>query len=478
MTTDIYSQPNLTPDKKFLSPSDTKCGRAHKFFDGAISFLESERFVAAAFLVGFLLWFFGLTVTVVAVFSIFFMIIFCTCEDVKNAFALVFYVPFFIQDIGYNLDWQWYLAFIIPAVLSAICFALKNILIGGKRIRKGGMFYGALVALCAFLLGGIGRFDFKTFYITFGLSVAIYFMYFVAVNFTRDFSSYFKYLLIFGAIVLSTQIIIASIRSAVFMEEESRRIDFYCGANINTVAIYVLLGVVSCFFVGYKKKTDVACILLATFFSVAILITTCRTVMALNVAAMLTGIIVLFIKSPKKINYIVLVVFYAVCVLIALCCFKKDIESIIYIIETKISGGSSGRSELWPWCIDRFKEYPWFGYGFVSDLVVPGVRNLEYAHIVMAHNTAIQWLCSLGGIGASMMVYFYLCKYGTILFSSSKDKYYALFLAGTVATTGILDQSPTMDPFVFLIGIVFVAIVESEENNYTDKFVCSLKSFS
>ena len=70
----------------------------------------------------------------------------------------------------------------------------------------------------------------------------------------------------------------------------------------------------------------------------------------------------------------------------------------------------NGRQILWPWCWNKFKENPLFGIGFVSkDDSVPTLVSTD--SIVLAHNSILQYLTSLGIIGTLMMGYFYFKKY-------------------------------------------------------------------
>ena len=124
--------------------------------------------------------------------------------------------------------------------------------------------------------------------------------------------------------------------------------------------------------------------------------------------------------------------------------------------------GDNGRLQvLWPWCWGKFHEYPYFGFGFVADEHIPNTYAKYY--VVLAHNTPLQWLTSLGVVGSSILVYFYLEKYRLVFRRMTMHKLVYISLLIGLAFAGIFDQAPTMDFFMFLMPFLTIASFENNE---------------
>ena len=82
----------------------------------------------------------------------------------------------------------------------------------------------------------------------------------------------------------------------------------------------------------------------------------------------------------------------------------------------------NGREDLWPWCLNMFKQAPLFGNGFIATEYPPEVIANKL-NIILAHNSLVQWLCSLGIIGTGLMGYFYYCKYDVLLKNLTLEKF-------------------------------------------------------
>ena len=84
---------------------------------------------------------------------------------------------------------------------------------------------------------------------------------------------------------------------------------------------------------------------------------------------------------------------------------------------------------------------------------------------MLAHNTLLQWLTSLGIIGTLLMGFFYFSKYKLLFKGFKWTRFFEVFSIIMLASTGIIDQSITMDPFIFVIPYIYFAIIEEESKS-------------
>ena len=420
--------------------------------------LESVRLVPFAFLYSFFCWFFELSFATVVGFTVLCVLILLFCENINNLFALVFFIAFFIRDIS-GINWTGYMVCIVVACASMIFYTVKTAVKRGG-LRKGKMFYALLVADVAFLLGGaIGRFSLLQFGIVLGFEAAIMLLYILAINCTENLTEYLASLFIVGALFISAEIICVKIMDGdLFNGSPMGLVFFFSAHTMNTAAIFILLGMTGCYAMGVKKKYDLFFLLLALFFFFAIFLSCCRTVLAISGIVLAIIYVVMFVKTPDKIAYLCMSLVILGAAIIFAIIFKDYILEFIQMIIVKLNRGLNGRESLWPWCWQKFTEYPVLGYGFISSEAVPTVR----VNLVLAHNTLLQWLTSLGVLGASMMSLFYICKYKTLFKGHYAQKLFAVLSVLGIELSGMLDQAAAMDVFVFLLPLVILSGVERE----------------
>lgn len=417
--------------------------------------LESVWLVPAGFMIAFICWNYRLSTVSACVFSAVFVLITCFCKNVRNIYALILFMAFFMRDIT-GIDWSVYLICIVASCLSLVILTIRTFIERKGKIKKGKMFYALLIADAAFLLGGsIGRFDIVQTGIVLGFSIVVLLLYFLALNCTEGLTDYLATLFIVGAFFVVAEIMITKINEGdLFSTNPMGETFFFSAQSLNTAAIFIMLGIAGCYKRGVGKKTDFLYLLLSIFFMFAVFLSCCRTVLAVSAVLIVLVAVMMLVKTPRKAVYgSTIVAIGALTILVGIIFTEKAYDFVIMIIK-KLERGLNGRDELWPWCISKFFEYPALGYGFMASEEVPTVR----VNLVLAHNTVLQWFTSLGVIGASLMLYFYVRKYKT-LFMGAKGaarEFTALAIV-CVELTGMLDQAAAMDIFVFLLPLVLLA---------------------
>ncbi len=425
--------------------------------------LQSWLLVPFIFCCGAIFWFFSLSYMTVAIFALFAILILLFCSNINNFFALLFYVSFFIKNIDdKNTPWLVYIICIGLAVVLLIAYFVKMCILEKDKVNKGTMWIAIIISTIAFLLGGvIGHFDIINALIILGFSVATFIIYILARNKTVRLDKYLAYLFTVGALFLTLVILVGRLRlvGTIFISKPEGELFFFSAQELNTASIYITLGIVGCYRLGRKTKYDIAYFALAILLFLSVVLTCCRITTLVSFMVLIAVYVLLIVDSENKKRFLWFTLVCVVIVSLLSVIFREYIYSLFEMLLEKLQSGLNGRDQLWPWCFDRFLENPIFGMGFVSDTPVPSLR--EFTTIVLAHNTVLQWLTSLGVIGTLLMGYFYFKKYTTIFKKFSKSKVFCLLAVLVIEVVGMLDQAPAMDTFTYILPLVLIASCES-----------------
>lgn len=425
--------------------------------------LESWAFVPIIFCYAFVCWYFSLSAYVVTAFFVFAILILLFCENVSNIFALIIYVSFFISDIA-NISK-------IEIIIYAVCIGIFLLVLLGLTVKlavrqrnnfkKGGMFFAIIVSSIAFLLGGsIGFFHIENTLLVFGFCVSTLLLYLIAKNRTQNLGKYLAYAFFVGAIFIGVEICVVKLRAGNLFggQEISDSVFFFSAQELNTASIYLLLGIIGCFELGKKSKYDVVYAFFALLLLFAVFITSCRTVIVLAIPCFITELVFIVLRSNSKRNFI----WFGACLVIAVTvlsvCFYSYFIEFFKMLLDKIGRGLNGRDVLWAWCKEKFAENPIFGCGFVYSECLPTIRSL--GNIILAHNTLLQWLCSLGVIGTALMTFFYVRKYKILFSRADANRLFYVLAILCVEFCGFFDQAPAMDIFTYLVPLILIGGLE------------------
>ena len=419
------------------------------------------------FLFGSICWWFSLSLLAVAVFSGVATLVFLLCNYVNNFFALLFYISFFIKNIYVgNTNWIGYIVCISTAALFLLVFAIKMIFFDKVEFKKSKFLVAIIVSSVAFLLGGvIGRFDFLISLIVFAFCIATMLLYLISRYRTFKLEKYLAKLFIIGGLFLTFNIYIQRIVIAgtIFIGKPEGELFFFSSQPLNPASIFIMLAMVGCYRLGVGKKFDVLYFIYSLFFFLSVVLTSVRTSIAVA-SILLVVLYVLYVKrSKRKLNFLWVALAVFLLVFAGVLIFKTQVENLIQMLVAKFNSGLNGRDELWPWCIEKFKDYPIFGYGFVADESVP---SLSYGTtVVLAHNTILQWVTSLGIIGTILMLCAYFVKYKICFSGCIKMKIFVILAIVSIELTGMLDQAPSMDFFMYMLSIVLVSSCEKNDSD-------------
>lgn len=418
----------------------------------------------ALFSVAFLFWALDLSDVAVGIFALFVVLNLLLFDDIKPIFVPVLYVHFYINNIYFSSHWLAYGICIGVGVLAFVYYIIKQLVKRGKTLKKGKLFWAIVAADAAFLLAGVlGRFNLLVCVITLGFSLVIYFFYWVAINFCQNLREYLLNLFVIGGLFVGAQLLYSLIGTGDFLNAIATREIFNIGAqNINTAALFFGISLIAAFAKGKGNKRDFLYFLAACFFALMVFLTYCRMMIALAFVAGVIFTVNMFKKSDNK--RIFLVFFTAVLVVaigLVTIFFKETVELVESFMARFISSGDMGRREIWSWSWERFLEYPVFGYGFVSEGVIPTLNPAT--RVILSHNTLLQYLTSLGVVGTLAMGFFYFKKYQLMFKNFSFSDFFVVGMIILIELSGLVDQSATMDFFVVTITILLLAIIEKDK---------------
>ncbi len=407
--------------------------------------LESFWVIPISFTIAFICWICNITLITPFLFWALFVCILVFCKDVKNIFPLIIYIPFFLVDIKNQANIPIYIAIVVVALTVFTGSLIFRCVKREKRLSLGKLFMPLIVMDVAFLLAGvIGRFNFIAMLCTLATCVVTYALYFVAVNFTKNLGDYFCRVFIAGGLFLPVQILIANWT-------------FFSAQSTNVASIFLLLAIVGCFGEGVKKKHDFVFMSLSFYFIFGLVVSRCRMGLLLGIILEITIYVIKLIHTNHKSRFILITLAVLSAVIVFFIIFPQFIMPYIEIIIDKtVNDFLSDREIIFATCFEKFLEYPIFGFGyFVDGAFIDNAKGIF--SILLAHNSLVQWITSLGLIGASLTLYFYIVKYKIVGLNIKKGRIFPLLAILSIALSGLTDPSPTVDFFVFLLPILIVA---------------------
>ncbi len=401
--------------------------------------------------------------------------VFIFCSDNPKACLLpIISISYMITTIHNTLfTWIYFILVIAIAVITIGSFILVQVIKNGKKLKRGKMWWAFALAALGNILGGIiGHFEFLTFVIVIAFSLLIYAIYWFCINFISDYKEYFAKVLIFFALIISLEVFIAYLRVDDLMYAlENKVIIIGTGGTgeANAGAIFMLFGVMGCFYLAQNSKKDYLYILLALFFDLVIFLTHCRIALFLCAVFSIIYFFIIARKSPnKKILYIgVISALVLVGVLVGI--FYEQVASIIsYYIEKGFGG--NGRNDTWSWSWKQFLSSPFFGIGFITRDPyvlgggVSGLLDFGGWALVSTHNFVLHFLACTGVIGLLLNLPFYIKKYIAVFKNFSQYKLYVLFSYICTLVAAFFDPTPMNNPFYVFISVMLIAFVENDND--------------
>ena len=384
------------------------------------------------------------------------------CPDKKNIFPIFIFIPNFISNVYEQIFLKYYIVCVGLVILGVFYVFISTLIIKKKTANLGKMFYPILIADVAFLLAGvIDHFDIYQFLAVLGFCIILYPLYFIALNNTENLNGSILKYLIFGAVAIALLIFLRNI----FLDAEigifHGRANTWIGAlNINESAIYVMAGMIACLFVGLNKKYGFLYLALALFLYFTIVIMCSRCIMAISTVALAFLICYVIILSEKKLYYFLTLLSAVLLIVVFYFSMRQAMDEAIEELKIRVlKGNLTGRDIIWKDCIERFKEYKIFGWGY---LMTPNNTVAENSDtiLVFAHNTFIQWITCVGIVGTLLLVPYYVMKYYIVFNGKKLIKLPLIITVICIELSGMLDSAASMSVFIYILNYALLASAE------------------
>ena len=363
----------------------------------------------------------------------------------------------------------------VAAAVIALCvYIICKIFVQKSQIKKGKLFRPYVLVLVANALAGvIGHFELKAFFITLALGLLLYFLYWFSINFIKNYKEYFAWCLIFMSFIIALELVVAYARMPNVLEAFSTKSVRIGTGEINSHALFLVSGLISSFYLATKAqitKTRILFVLLALFQDIVIFFTFSRLSLLAAALVNLIFIIILFKNSKYKKNLLiiggcVLCVGLLVCVI-----FFNKISSVLgFYLKTGF--GLNGRDNLWPWCIEIFKQNPIFGFGFITRdfSVIEGstitINSTGTYAQIMAHNTILHYLVCTGLVGLILNIPFYIQKFRLLCQRPFSQRLFCFLNILMFELVSLMDASCA---HLFNIILVYLLLGLNESEGYIE----------
>ena len=398
--------------------------------------------------------------------------VFTFCADnPKPIIMFIISIPYIITSVYGLANWIFYISCVVFFIAVVTTYILMQKFKYKKTFKKGKMFWFFVLCLVGNCLGGIiGHFALLEFTITLLMSILVYGIYWFFLNFIKDYKKYIAYCFIFLTLLITFELAVAYIKSGDILYALQNKYTVTIGiGEVNTAAIFMLSGICSCFYLATKNKKDYLYILLALFFDIAVYFTLSR--MALLLAAVISVVyffIILKSSPNKKPMLIGVFSIIGVVALISIIWFEKIINLVSYYLNLGFQ--PNGRSSLWGWCWEQFKNNPIFGIGFVTRDpqavagVYPGMGDATGfgSALVNCHNFFLHYLTCTGVVGLLLSLPYYVKQYTTLFKKFNTFKLFILFNYVAVFISSLFDPSPNISILSMIPVLILMAFAEDD----------------
>ena len=241
-----------------------------------------------------------------------------------------------------------------------------------------------------------------------------------------------------------------------------RRVRLGWGWN-NFAGLLIAMSIPSAFYLASKHDNFKKMLFVGLAFGMYLMLflTLSRNSIAFGSLILAAMSIYLFVKSPTKVKWYLIVtgVVVALCLVILGLIFKTQTK-ILFDNLYSMGFDDSARFSWYKAAIDAFKQFPMFGVGWQYD-------TKEFANnqpFFAVHNSPLQYLASVGTIGAIAIAYFLIKRLSLLFKYNSPKKLYLIAIFFIIIGTGLLDLSVLNPIFIFVSTLLFAAI-ETEQKN-------------
>ncbi len=232
-----------------------------------------------------------------------------------------------------------------------------------------------------------------------------------------------------------------------------------CGIS-NSAGKFITILLPFLFYASYKEKRGYVYYILAAISLIAVYFTLSRGALFFSLPTFAIGTLFLCFKGNYKKLFRIISFCYVALITLALIIVYAtgNLEGLFEFFKT--AGFSNrGRFEIWADIYDKFKESPIFGVGFSTYMQTRPDVNQVFKFL--AHNTAIQILCSTGIVGAILFLYHIFEVVKLIIKNHTINIFVFAFALFLFVGISMVDQTYFVPNFT-IIYTLFLVFAEKE----------------
>ena len=340
--------------------------------------------------------------------------------------------------------------------ISLAWFYVRNKVFVGVNPVKAPLFVSLAIFSLSFLSAGMfsghrseGDFGFGI------LEVFVFFVVYLILYYglrresMDELTGYFTYICAMCAVVLSLEVLDVFLRvdgaiSGGVIDKDYVNfgwgISNTCGSALSVLTPICILGAMR------SKRYSAVYYAIATLAAVATIFTLARASVLVGTVGFVMCMIISCCAGKNKKSCRISAISVVVLTAIVLLIFKEQLSEIFVHYFNK-GFSDSGRRSLWKYFLDGFKEAPVFGNGFFYFTRGPQLSSFTP---VLAHNTFVQLLASMGVFGLLAYVFYRVCTLIPFFKHFTIEK----FMLG--ASGGFLVFESLIDNFIFWFNPTFV----------------------
>lgn len=330
---------------------------------------------------------------------------------------LLYFSPSVKNNPGQNPDSIFYpengLIYIVVLMATFVALfiirAVVEIRSGRLKPHFPKLTIGFVLLGISYAIGGIGYPDYDDRTIFFGLVqilslCLLYFLFFLFVDWSGAPDDYFAWILFFGGVIISVQLLSVYAFSEVFADGAVQRTFIYMGWGMyNNVGCMLDMMIPGALYLAVKKRNGWLFLLIAVAFYAAVILTFSRTSIAVGTVVLLFGWIAVFIKKKGPERWVCrAIVLLSLAAAVLFVATHKDVclSFVKDLLNFEEDASGELRIDTYRNGIELFKKYPVFGTGFYSCANYRWGSGTDSFIPARWHNTYVQLLASCGVFGA------------------------------------------------------------------------------
>ena len=439
-------------------------------------FIYSHYYLALFAIITFLFWSLDLSIIGAALLVIIGSISLFFSDDISPLFPSFLFLTIVMNTNNLEeIFSQINLIIVVIAffIVSLILFIVKKLKEKGK-FTIGKQFYWLLIAAVGALISGLFiKSDYKVINLLFvlGYFAAIIIIYVLSVNFIdKERKKYIaKIFLYVAAAVMSEMLFYYLTVPDVNEAFRLKSIDLGWGIS-NNIAVYLIISAPMILYLSVNNRFSWIYMLLSLITCTGIVFTLSRGCILFAVLLFPFMYIYAFYKSERRTNMLIVFFTFSITLIVLMLIFKKSVWELFGSMINK-GFNDSGRIELYKHALNIIKENPIFGIGFFGN----ALNRVDAHNMMMAHNTLLQILLSVGIFGFLCFIMMYVFRFFSFFNNCNIFKVFSFVSVLIVELYGLMDITFfNIDILMFIYILIGTCEIQTEKDDVITPFITNI----